>query len=326
VEIGLIISIAIFIAVILFMVGIILFIRGRLDPESVRVRKKLKELSTGADASQAVHVDVRRKIVPLSEVAWLDQVLQYIPLLDKIDRMLKQSGLRYPLGVFFLTSILLAVVGFLAISSMAKSNLIGMVIAVALSTIPFFYISMRKNARMKRFERQLPDALDLIARAVKAGHAFSGGLQMVGQEFNDPIGGEFSKVLDEINFGVGVKEALINLTERVDCMNLKFFVVSITIQLETGGNLAEILGNSSHLIRERFKLQGRIKTLCAEGKLSAIILIAIPFFVGIAISVMNPKYIGVLLTDPIGKMLIAASLFMMFIGVLAMKKIIAIKV
>ncbi len=325
-EIGLIISIAIFIAVILFMVGIILFIRGRLDPESVRVRKKLKELSTGADASQAVHVDVRRKIVPLSEVAWLDKVLQSIPLLDKIDRTLKQSGLRYPLGVFFLSSIILALIGFFAISTMAKSNLIALVIAVALSTIPFFYISMKKNARMKRFERQLPDALDLIARAVKAGHAFSGGLQMVGQEFNDPIGGEFSRVLEEINFGVGIKEALVSLTERVDCMNLKFFVVAITIQLETGGNLAEILENSASLIRERFKLQGRIRTLCAEGKLSAIILIAIPFFVGISLSIMNPKYIGVLLTDPIGKMLIAASLFMMFIGVLAMKKIIAIKV
>ncbi len=108
--------------------------------------------------------------------------------------------------------------------------------------------------------------------------------------------------------------------------SVKFFVVAISIQLETGGNLAEILENSAHLIRERFKLQGRIRTLCAEGKLSAIILIAIPFFVGISLSIMNPKYIGVLFTDPIGKMLIAASLFMMFIGVLAMKKIIAIKV
>ena len=323
-EFGLIISIAIFIAVILIMLGIILFIRGRWGSEATRVRKKLKGLSTETYTKQTI--DLRRKVIPLSEVAWLNQLLQSIPLLSNINRKLRQSGLKVPLGVFVLTSLLLAFTGFFITSYLMNSNLIPIVLAVILSIIPYFYITMKRNSRLKRFGRQLPDALDLLARAVKAGHAFSGGLQMVADEFDDPIGGEFGQALDEINFGVGVKDAMTNLTERVDSMDLKFFVVAISIQLETGGNLAEILENSAHLIRERFKLFGRIKTLTAEGKLSAIILIAIPFFVGLAISFTNPDYINILFDDPIGRILVGTSLFMMFIGVMAMKKIIAIKV
>lgn len=323
-EFGLIISIAIFITLILIMSGIILFVRGRWYSESTRVRKKLKDLSTETYTKQTI--DLRRKVIPFSEVAWLNQLLQSIPLLSNINRNLRQSGLKFPLGVFILTSLLLAFTGFFITSYVIKGSLIPIVLAAILSVIPYFYISMKKNSRLKRFGRQLPDALDLLARAVKAGHAFSGGLQMVADEFDDPIGGEFRQVLDEINFGVGVRDAMINLTERVDSMDLKFFVVAISIQLETGGNLAEILENSAHLIRERYKLYGRIRTLAAEGKLSAIILIAIPFFVGFAISFMNPGYINILFDDPIGRILIGASLFMMLIGIIAMKKIIAIKV
>lgn len=323
-EFGLIISIAIFITLILIMSGIILFVRGRWYSESTRVRKKLKDLSTETYTKQTI--DLRRKVIPFSEVAWLNQLLQSIPLLSNINRNLRQSGLKFPLGVFILTSLLLAFTGFFITSYVIKGSLIPIVLAAILSVIPYFYISMKKNSRLKRFGRQLPDALDLLARAVKAGHAFSGGLQMVADEFDDPIGGEFRQVLDEINFGVGVRDAMINLTERVDSMDLKFFVVAISIQLETGGNLAEILENSAHLIRERYKLYGRIRTLAAEGKLSAIILIAIPFFVGFAISIMNPGYINILFDDPYGRILIGASLFMMFIGIIAMKKIIAIKV
>lgn len=323
-EFGLIISIAIFITLILIMSGIILFVRGRWYSESTRVRKKLKDLSTETYTKQTI--DLRRKVIPFSEVAWLNQLLQSIPLLSNINHNLRQSGLKFPLGVFILTSLLLAFTGFFITSYVIKGSLIPIVLAAILSVIPYFYISMKKNSRLKRFGRQLPDALDLLARAVKAGHAFSGGLQMVADEFDDPIGGEFRQVLDEINFGVGVRDAMINLTERVDSMDLKFFVVAISIQLETGGNLAEILENSAHLIRERYKLYGRIRTLAAEGKLSAIILIAIPFFVGFAISFMNPGYINILFDDPIGRILIGASLFMMLIGIIAMKKIIAIKV
>lgn len=179
---------------------------------------------------------------------------------------------------------------------------------------------------MKIFQAQLPEALDLIARSLRAGHAFTGGLKMVGDEMNDPIGGEFLKTLSEINLGVGVQEALINLAGRVDCPDLKFFITSVIIQRETGGNLAEILENLAHLIRERFKFYGKVQTLAAPGKLSAIILVILPFALAFVISQINPKYMQALINDPAGKYLIGAALLLMAVGTLFIKKLIAIKV
>ena len=179
---------------------------------------------------------------------------------------------------------------------------------------------------MQKFERQLPDAMDLIARSLKAGHAFTGGLKMVADEFDDPMGTEFDKTLNEINFGVGVIEGLKTLANRVDCRDLKFFVISVILQRETGGNLAEILENIARLIRERFKLHGHIRVLSAEGKLSAIILIALPIFVVFALSIINPEYINTLIIDPLGRIMSAFAIFMMIVGVFVMRRLIKIRV
>ncbi len=179
---------------------------------------------------------------------------------------------------------------------------------------------------MAKFQEQLPDALDLIARALKAGHAFSGGLRMVAEEFGDPVGTEFRKTLDEINFGVGVDQAMKNLARRVDCADLQFFVVSVIIQRETGGNLAEILEKIAALVRERFKLYGKVRTLAAEGKLSAIILIALPFLIAFYFFLIQPEYISLLFRDPIGIAMLAGASIMMVIGVLMMRKMIQIRV
>jgi tight adherence protein B len=179
---------------------------------------------------------------------------------------------------------------------------------------------------MKKFERQLPDALDLIARSLRAGHAFSTGLGMVGQEFDDPVGPEFRKAQLQVGFGVSVDQALKALVQRVDCPDIRFFAVSVIIQRESGGNMAEILEGISSLIRARFKLRGKIRALAAEGKLSAIILLAIPFFMAFALSIVNPDYLAVLTVDPLGKILVICALLMMMIGVLSVKKMIDIKV
>ena len=179
---------------------------------------------------------------------------------------------------------------------------------------------------MEKFERQLPEALDVVARALRAGHAFSGALKMVADEMDDPIGAEFDKTLNEINFGVAVPEALKNLARRIDSLDLKFFVICVVIQRETGGNLAEILESIARIIRERFKLHGRIRILATEGKFSAIILASLPFFVALVLSLVNPRYIGVLLKDPLGRMLAGFGLFLMIVGILSMRKLVAIKV
>jgi tight adherence protein B len=192
--------------------------------------------------------------------------------------------------------------------------------------LPFLYLVLKKTKRMQKFERQLPEGLDLIARALKAGHAFSSGLQLVADQFDDPMGTEFGETIDEINYGVSIPDALKNLCGRVDCQDLKYFVISVSLQRETGGNLAEILQSIARIIRERFKFQQKLKTLSAESRFSAVILVCLPFVIIGAISFMNPHYLRVLFTEPAGKIMLVGAGIMMMTGIIVMKKILKIQV
>ncbi|MDP3426567.1 MAG: type II secretion system F family protein, partial [Humidesulfovibrio sp.] len=174
--------------------------------------------------------------------------------------------------------------------------------------------------------RQLPDALDLIARALKAGNTFAGGMRMVADEFADPIGPEFAITLDEINYGMDTEKALHNLMERVDSLDLKFFVVSVNIQRETGGNLSEIIGNTAALIRERFKIHGRIRILSAEGRISAIVLLAMPFAAAAVLYVIKPDYMEQLVTEPLGQLMVKSALASMTVGYFIIRRLVNFKV
>jgi tight adherence protein B len=179
---------------------------------------------------------------------------------------------------------------------------------------------------MRKVEEVLPDTLDFIARALRAGHAFSAALAMVGQEGQEPLRSEFRTTFDEINFGVATQEALNNLSQRVPSSDLRFFVVAVLIQRETGGNLAEILGNISKLVRDRLKLYGRIRVLSAEGKLSAWILTLLPFATAALINIVNPSFMSVLWKDPVGLKIVAGTCMMMVVGIFWMWRIIKIRV
>jgi tight adherence protein B len=292
------------------------------NPDRRKIRKRLRRLASGKYANE---VSILRRRT-LSEVPFLNRILLRIPIVEHLDRSLQQADARYPLGFFILLTIFLALIGFLGGSLVTRNHALAIIISALLGAIPFFYIRLKKNRRMKKFQGQLPDALELIARALRAGHAFSSGMKLAADEFDDPLGPEFEGTLDEINFGVSVSDALKNLSNRVDCPDLRYFVVSVILQRETGGNLAEIIETIAHLIRERFKLQGRIHILAAEGKLSAIILIALPIIAVVGFRFVNPEYIATLFTDPIGKVMATAGAILMIIGVLVMKRIIDIKV
>ena len=179
---------------------------------------------------------------------------------------------------------------------------------------------------MEKFQAQLPEGLDLIARALRAGHAFTSGMKLAADEFDDPLGPEFTDTLDEINFGVSVSDALKNLASRADCPDLRYFVVSVILQRETGGNLAEIMESIAHIIRERFKFRGKVRTLSAEGKLSAIVLIAIPFFIVAVLRFTSPQYISALFSEPAGRVMGAVALVLMVMGIFVMKRMVSIKV
>ncbi len=318
----LLIGIAIFLAVVLLLEGIFFAFRAFRNPETRRLRKELKILSVNR-AGELQDITKKR---PLSAVPWLNDFLTKIPLMHQIDVLLQQANSRTPLGVFLLLSLVLFIVGWLVFDLLTGGVLISFILGLMFASTPFLYILIARNQRMAKFERQLPDALDLVARSLRAGHAFSGALQMVAQEFPDPIGPEFAKTFAEINFGISVQDALKNLTQRIDCQDLKFFAISVIIQRESGGNLAEILESIGSLIRERFKLHGRIRTLAAEGKISAIILIALPFLVAGLIYVMNREYLQLLFSEPVGKLMLVLALVGMLLGVAVMKKIVTIRV
>jgi tight adherence protein B len=270
-------------------------------------------------------VDIVRKRI-FSDVPWLNRRLLKFQWTGRASLLLEQAGTRHTLGFFILLSALFAFTGFTVSSYGSWHYVFSFLFAFLLGALPFLYILTRKRKRMETFQRQLPEALDLVARAMKAGHAFSGGLKMVADEMGDPVGTEFDKTLNEINFGMGVPEALKSLANRIDSLDLKFFVISVLIQRETGGNLAAILESIARIIRERFKLHGRIRVLSAEGKLSAIVLAGLPFFVAFLLSWVNPDYIGTLARDPIGRVLAGLALFLMAAGIVFMKRMIAIKV
>jgi tight adherence protein B len=195
-----------------------------------------------------------------------------------------------------------------------------------LGAFPFLYLLILKQKRTAKFKRQLPEALDLMSRALRAGHAFTNGLRLAADEFDDPLGPEFSEVLDEINFGISVPDALRNLTRRIDCPEIKYFVVGVILQRETGGNLSELMGILAFLIREKFKFQGKVQTLSAEGRLSAFILILLPFLIAGWLQFSNPKYLAPLLADPLGKIMLIGAGVMMVIGIFVMKKMVTIEV
>jgi tight adherence protein B len=220
----------------------------------------------------------------------------------------------------------LGAIGFLVAYLFGRSSILAAGIAFAAALVPFLYLLNKKQKRTAKFQSQLPEALDMIARSMRAGHAFTTGMRLAADEFADPLGTEFSYTMDEVNFGVSVPDALGNLLGRVDCSDLNFFVVAVILQRETGGNLAEIMEKIAHLIRERFKLLDKIQTLSAEGKLSAAILTAIPFVVAGIVYVMNPKYIMILATEPAGRILVLAAIILMIVGFYVMRRIIRIKV
>lgn len=317
------IAIGSFIAVLLFFESIYSLWQTKRNPEKKRVRRRLDYLALGAEGTGEVGLE-RRLLA--SQVPWLNRFLLKLGWTFRMGLLLEQAGLQKTVGYYLLLSLVFAGCGFLLGSWLTQSSLTALALAAGTGVLPYLQIQWKRKRRMEKFERQLPEALDLMARALKSGHAFTGGLKMVASEMPDPIGTEFDKTLAEINYGIEVPDALKNLSRRVDCPDLRFFVISIIIQRETGGNLAEILENISSLIRERFKLHGRIRVLSAEGKFSALILVALPFLVVGALTLIKPDYIRLLITDPLGHFMIGFSAMMTIVGILVIKGLVAIKV
>ena len=293
--------------------------RGR---ETERIKERIQEWSVKPDLQQ---LDIVRN-QSLSDIPWLHDLLAKIKRLDGVRRVHERGNNTLPLGTFFLASFLIAITAGLLCLQFHIHLVVTLICGVLGAILPFLYLYWRKTRRMAKFQRQLPEALELIARALRAGHAFFVGLKLVGEEFPEPIGPEFKQAFDEVSMGISVPQALQNLAERVECLDVKFFVTSVSVQRETGGNLAEIIESLGLLIRKRFELYMKIKALSAEGKVSAIILFALPVVLGLLLYRMNPEYIGLLFTDPIGHMMLMTGAVLMIIGAFITRRIINIEV
>jgi tight adherence protein B len=317
------------VAVVLFIIAVLvielLFHAWRMirHSEEGMVRKRLKKIKPVV--SYHGEIDILQKEVR-SDIPWLNRVLLHMPGMASIQRLIRQANASYSPGFFILLSLTLLFFGWLGGVLILKNDGLALLLGITTGLMPLFYLQTRKKKRLEKFERQLPEALDLIARALRAGHAFTNGMKLAAEEFDDPLGTEFQSTLEEINFGSSVADALNHLATRIDCAELRFFIVSVILQRETGGNLSEIIENVSGLIRERFKLQGKIRVLSAEGKLSAIILVALPFILTFVIHILNPNYIHTLFVHPAGKMMIMLALILMILGIIVINRMIKIDI
>jgi tight adherence protein B len=192
--------------------------------------------------------------------------------------------------------------------------------------VPYAYASHRRSKRFQRFEEKFPEAIDTLARAVRAGHAFTTALEMIANEVSEPVAGEFRQLFEEQKFGLPVRDALLNLAERIPLVDVKFFVTAVMLQRETGGNLAEILDNLSYVIRERFKIQRQVRVHTAQGRLTMVLLMALPPTIVLVMLTLNPGFIQPLFTDPLGHALIVAGITLQTIGYFFIRRIIRIQV
>lgn len=314
----------IFIAVVLLVEGLYLSWNSAKGPEAERVARRLRVMSAGRHGDEP-NISITKERL-LSGTPFMQRLLLEVPRVGTLDRLLQQSGLSWSVSEFFGVTLLVFLVAVFAGSYLAMPWLLRLVLAGGIAMLPFFHVTRTKRKRLDRIEQQLPDALDLMGRALRAGHAFPTALKMVGDEMSDPLAGEFRIAFDEVNFGIAMPEALMNLATRVPSTDLRYFVIAVLIQRETGGNLSELLTSISAIIRDRIKLMGQVRVLSAEGKMSAWVLSLLPFGAALMIQLTNPKFLEVLYTDPAGRKMIAAAIVMMVLGIIAMRNIIRIRV
>jgi len=314
----------IFLAVLLLLEGLYEVWKSYKGPEAKKIESRLRALSGSLDKSAQASFLKHRM---LREVPVLQRYLLAIPRAQRLDKFILQAGLDWPVSVLLLSSVVSGVIASLAMTVVAhQGSMLALAAGCAVAIVPFMVLQHKRRRRLAALERQLPEAFDLITRALRSGHAFSSSLQMIGEEMADPIAGEFVIVHDEVSFGVSLPQALSHLSERVPLLDLRYFVVAVLIQRESGGNLTEVLVNLSRLIRERLKLMGRVRVLSSEGRLSAWILGLMPFALAGAMFLVNPEFMGPLWTDPIGQGILKYTLILMAVGMLILRQIVKIRV
>jgi len=319
----LVLAVLVFVALLLLFESGYLAWSARFGAHARRVHDRLASLGA---SDRAVRARLMRDRM-LSDVPAVQRVLGRWSAMHAMDRFIRQSGLEWTVGTLLLSSAVLgAAAWFIVRSQLGAAFVPGFTAAVVAAAVPFLYVSWRRRRRLDLLQRQLPDALDLLTRALRAGHSFSAALKMTSEEMAQPTAGEFRLVHDEVNFGVSLDLAFTHLAQRVPLTDLRYFVVAVLVQRESGGNLTEILGNLARLVRERLKLFARIRVLSSEGRLSAWVLGLMPFALAGLMNIFNPTFMSVMWRDPIGITITQYLLVMMAAGIVILVKIVKIRV
>ena len=317
------ISVILFVVILMVLLSLyFLIIPGWMEKKEIKVRLSLLELR---NLMREDLPDVLKSEL-LSDVPTLNKILTNFNVAVRIDKRLKQANMDMKVGTFILLSCFLFGFGLVVGGFLRWPFLLSVLFGVFLSLVPTIMVTVKKNRRMRNFIMYFPEALEMFARSLRAGHSFTGAIQLVGQEMPDPIGPEFQKVFDEQNLGIPLRNALINMSNRIDILDVKFFVTAILIQRETGGNLAEIIDKISYVIRERFRIQGQLKIHTAQARLTGMVLAFLPVGVAFILFLLSPGYMKPLWEEPTGRSMVLAAVVLQILGMLVIRRIIRIKI
>jgi tight adherence protein B len=289
--------------------------------------KRLRDVSGGVrleDSIDPANTVVRQeKQGPLPII---DRIVASSNAGGKLKRLIEQSGMKTTPSAIVTSALIGAIAGFLLASLFTANPLAGPLAAVVGLVLPFLWLRRKATKRLKRFEEQFPEALDLLSRAIRAGHAFQTAMGMVADELPEPVGPEFKKTFDQQNFGLPLKDALNELAERIGLLDVRFFVTAVLIQRDTGGNLSEILDNLAHVVRERFKILRQVRVHTAHGRFTGYVLLGLPAFLACALMVINPEHMGLLFTERMGQLMVLGAIVMQTIGYIWIRQVIKIEV
>ncbi len=314
---------ALFFSIFIIILSIFLSLRRRVQGLDTQIKKKVSQYSDSQKLKPG-EVPFIIKDESYSQNPFLNRIFEHFKFSKKLQRLLEQAGNPMKLDRLFIYMILFGLIGFFLGIKMG-SPLLALIFGAGMLLLPVLNVKILKSKRIRNFTKEFPDAIDMMADAIKSGNAFNKALLMVANESPDPVGIEFRKTFEEQNLGIPLIEALTNLSNRIESLDLKLFITAVSLQKDTGGNLAEILNSISYTIRERFKLMGQIRVYTAQARFSAFVVGSLPIAFIIFIRIINPDYINVLFYEPEGKKLLALAVILQILGFLSIKKIISIK-
>ena len=307
------------------LMGVFFLISRRSQSAQSRTLEKRLSEATGMAGPTAADL-AAGSLLRKESAGQLDKVARQAMKGSKLELWIEQSGTGISAGTCTAASLAIgAAFGFLALSFVGRTwaVLLGFLLGVCI--VPLV-LRQKRAARLYKFEETFPEALDLLSRGIRAGHAFTAGMKMVADELGEPVGPEFRKAFDEQNFGLPLKESLNNLCLRVPILDVRFFSTAVLIQRETGGNLSEILDNLAAVVRERFKIRRQVRVHTAHGRFTGYVLMALPAFLAFALSFINPEHMNRLFEERLGQMMIIASIVMQAVGFFWIKQVIKIEV